>query len=98
MSNVVAGVDPEFGPSDPPDGLEPEYRGELEDEAVVSRADDMEFRLAVMEADRRYQDDGAGGTKAWFRDYLVPELARRHLRVVRAAPVATDGEPQTEEG
>lgn len=113
MSNVVVGVDPGYGPVDPPEphpshtpnrvtvcsacGLAETDRGiempcplqdypPVDEEAVVSREDDLAFRIAVMEADRAFEADGAAGTKNWFRDYFVPRLGQRGLRIIRMEP------------
>lgn len=69
----------------------------LDENEVVTREDDLAFRLAVQACDRKYQADGAAGTKAWFRDYLVPALAERGFRITRAQPSPDTGREALEE-
>src|SRR5688572_1309310 len=38
--------------------------------------------LAVKAADTRFQETGAGGTKTWLRDYLLPALEAQRLYIV----------------
>lgn len=73
------------------DAREPSEYPPLDENEVVSREDDRAFRVAVQACDRRYQADGAAGTKTWFRDYFVPELAKQGFRIRRA--LSSEGAP-----
>ena len=44
---------------------------------------DHPFRVAMMEADEKFQKDGAAGTKTYIRDYLFPVMVNIGIMVAK---------------